>query len=757
MREADTEAELLALRLRTATVERRREAAADQRAEEDALRRRPPLLRARRALLADPAAAVAGGYAGTGPGGVRVPLAGLAGVTGPAAPRWHDALSVGGVTLPAVECPPPSALRFALQDGRGAVVRAFAALRPAAWFHNRGGVRFALRELDAGGAVLGETARVLHPASRAADRGWVPLVHRIAAGDERIIELAVTVPEGGPPDYAWAVWGDPVLLVPAPGATVAPLPDPREALRGFARGRRPGPSSPPPAGQPATGASPAVSFLLPVHDPAPELLREALASVMAQTDPAWQLCVADDGSTDPEVGRILSEIAEDPRVDVQRHARAQGISAATNLALGHATAPMVATLDHDDLLAPDAVAQVRVALAADPAIDVLYSDNDKVGPGGERFSPSLKPGWSPELLRACMYTLHLSVYRRALVHAVGGWRSAFDGAQDHDLLLRISERTGGISHLPATLYSWRAHAGSAALGELAKPEAYDRGALAIAEQLERIGIGGTVERLEPAGRYRVRYAAPSWAGVAVVVPLTAAQAEAPGTASLLEALADAVERAPGRVELVTTTRVEATSWGAAARAQCEAIGAEVVVLVHELSAPRSNDWLEELTGPLVVPGVVASGPVVVDGGGAVLHAGVALIDGLPLGVHQGGRPDVPGASPELTMVTNRASLSGVVALRREAACEHLSPAFGQQALADLTARLTAGGGRAVCSPHAPWHARADAPTVPVDLQELRRFAQDHGTREDRWYNPRFWRDRADHVVPRALEHIAAGG
>ncbi len=302
-------------------------------------------------------------------------------------------------------------------------------------------------------------------------------------------------------------------------------------------------------------AAPLISILLPVHNPEPELLKQTVDSVFAQSSGHWELSIVDDASTGGGVAAILDGAASDERVTLKRHDRAQGISAATNAALARARGAFVATLDHDDLLAPEAIAAVSARLAVDPNIDVLYTDNDKVA-AGVRFSPSLKPGWSPELLRACMYTLHFSVYRRTLIQEIGGWRSDFDGAQDHDLMLRASERTDRIVHLPQTLYSWRAHAGSAALGELAKPQAYDRGREAVQKHLRRAGVEASAEALPIAGRFRVAYAARE-ERIAVVLPLRARLADDPRLADHLGAVAaalDADRAQPVELVVVATER-----------------------------------------------------------------------------------------------------------------------------------------------------------------------------------------------------------
>ena len=212
------------------------------------------------------------------------------------------------------------------------------------------------------------------------------------------------------------------------------------------------------------------------------MLEEAIASVRAQTFTHWELCLVDDGSTDPEIIAALQRhAASDPRIHLTRRDTAGGISAATNAALHIATGDYIALLDHDDTLTPDALQHVADTIAAQPDLDMIYSDEDVVGDAGavERHP---KPGWSPEHMAALMYTCHLGVYRRSLAVELGGFQSRFDGCQDYDFVLRLIERTDRIAHIPRILYHWRAHATSTAGGD-AKPYAYLAQPAAIAEHL----------------------------------------------------------------------------------------------------------------------------------------------------------------------------------------------------------------------------------------------------------------------------------
>ena len=255
----------------------------------------------------------------------------------------------------------------------------------------------------------------------------------------------------------------------------------------------------------APGSAPLFSVLLPVANTPPRLLEACVASVLAQTTDRWQLCIADDASTDAEMLSLLQRLVDsDPRIRLVRGADRVGISENTNRALGIAAGAFVCFLDHDDELAPTALEEMAAAIARFPAARMLYSDEDKLDERGHRSAPHFKPAWNPELLRSLNYIGHLAVIETALVRAVGGLRREFDGAQDHDLVLRCAEKLehDQIVHVPRVLYHWRAMPGSTALGVQQKPYALDAGRRAIEAHLARIGDDSEVRVLAD-GRYRV--------------------------------------------------------------------------------------------------------------------------------------------------------------------------------------------------------------------------------------------------------------
>ncbi|WP_324650846.1 glycosyltransferase family 2 protein [Georgenia sp. H159] len=264
---------------------------------------------------------------------------------------------------------------------------------------------------------------------------------------------------------------------------------------------------------------PLLSVLTPVYDPPLDALRQMIASVREQTFSSWELILADDRSTDPRVREVLRSEAEgDPRVVVVEREHNGGIVAASNSALDKARGEFVALLDHDDLLVEHAFDRVVAMLSAHPEADYLYSDEDKIDETGRHYDVFRKPDWSPERLRGQMYTSHLSVLRTSLVREVGGFRAGFEGSQDHDLVLRVTERARQVLHLPEVLYHWRAHSGSTASDYGVKFHAWEAGRRAVQDHLDRVGIDGRAELGALPGTYRLERTVPEGTTVSVIIP-----------------------------------------------------------------------------------------------------------------------------------------------------------------------------------------------------------------------------------------------
>ncbi len=265
----------------------------------------------------------------------------------------------------------------------------------------------------------------------------------------------------------------------------------------------------------ATG--PLVSVLVPTYNPPEKMLREMLDSVRGQLYPRWELCIADDGSTEPHVARVLQEYASrDPRIKLALVSENRGVSHASNRALALASADFVVLLDHDDMLEEQALFRVAESILED-APDMLYSDEVTVTPEGERVRDWIyRPAFSPEFHRAHPYIVHLVGFRRELLREVGGFDETLSLSQDYDLILRAAERAQCIVHIPEILYRWRTHASSA--GHLKMGEVMEVSKAVLKRHLERSGVPGTVDDGAGFNFFAARYPLREGLKVAIIIP-----------------------------------------------------------------------------------------------------------------------------------------------------------------------------------------------------------------------------------------------
>jgi GT2 family glycosyltransferase len=266
---------------------------------------------------------------------------------------------------------------------------------------------------------------------------------------------------------------------------------------------------------------PRFSIVTPVFETPVAVLRVMLRSVRGQRFPDWELCLVDDSSKQPHVREMIDSAArEDGRIRVSHREANGGIVAASNDALAMARGEFIVLLDHDDKLHPDALEHVDEAIGADPEVDYVYTDEDKIDEAGHHSGPFFKPDWSPERFRTQMYTCHLSVLRRSLVEEVGGFDPAVEGSQDWDLILKVSERARAVAHVPRVLYHWRMLETSAAGGgEAAKPWAFEAGTRALQAHCERIGLPARVERdVDHPGVYNLEPELDRRPPVSIVIP-----------------------------------------------------------------------------------------------------------------------------------------------------------------------------------------------------------------------------------------------
>jgi GT2 family glycosyltransferase/glycosyltransferase involved in cell wall biosynthesis len=267
---------------------------------------------------------------------------------------------------------------------------------------------------------------------------------------------------------------------------------------------------------------PKISIVMPVYDPPIRFLTRAIQSLRGQLYTHWELCIADDASSDERIRPYLEELAHDSRIAVHFREENGHISAATNSAAALATGDFILLMDQDDELAVNALAEVALSIADNPEIDLLYSDCDKIDAEGNRYDPHFKPDWSPELLLSYMYAGQVLVVRRSLFEQVGGMRQGFEGSQDHDFALRAGELARRVTHIPAILYHWRCFRGSTAFSGHEKPYSFEAGLKAVQSALDRRGSQGKAYQPDWAKRngngiYHIRFpdAGPS---VTVIIP-----------------------------------------------------------------------------------------------------------------------------------------------------------------------------------------------------------------------------------------------
>ncbi len=393
------------------------------------------------------------------------------------------------------------------------------------------------------------------------------------------------------------------------------------------------------------GYQPTISLLMPVCDTEPWMLIAAVESVFAQAYPNWQLCMADDASRRPETLATLESLARrDKRITTTRLSQRSGISAATNAALSLATGDYVSFLDHDDVLKPHALGQVVRWLDADPSLDMLYSDEDKLDPAGRLTEARWKPDWSPNLLLCQNYVCHLLVLRRSLVENLGGLRKDFDGSQDYDLVLRVADVTDRIAHIPDSLYSWRQHPKSAAAAGDHKPWAWMAAQKALGDWLRRRedsgGTSGWTEEGAWEDVHRVRFRRYGEPKVSVIIPtrngrgllercmeslvrrtnyenfevvVVDNQSDDPGTLEFLSTLPGRVLRYPHEFNYPRQLNL------AVAAVECD-----VLVFLNNDTEVGTADWLDRLIEQAMRPEVGAVGPRLRFPNGDVQHEGIVI-------------------------------------------------------------------------------------------------------------------------------------
>ncbi len=384
---------------------------------------------------------------------------------------------------------------------------------------------------------------------------------------------------------------------------------------------------------------PRFTVLLPVHAPPREWLKQAVQSVFDQTYPHWDLCVCDDAS-EPWVRDYFQNLMrQEARVQFVHSSEHLGISGALNRARSLSAADYFAFLDQDDLLAPAALHHLAESLQEGPAA-LLYTDEDFIDEQGRRVHPLFKPDWSPDLLLSCMYMGHLLAVSREAMEASGGFRPAFDGAQDYDLALRVTEGAAVVRHIPQVLYHWRRHAGSTAGSAEAKPYTHAAGRRALEDAIARRQWSASVEDGPGPNMYRVAWQLLGRPLVSVIICSRSPQL----MERCLSTLRSRTEYAGRQIVVVQhmagreSAMEKVLSRNGAKRVPYEGpfhfsrmnnLGAaaaegEILVFLNDDVEPLVPSWLSQLAAQAQRPDVGIAGARLLYPAGTLQHAGIAI-------------------------------------------------------------------------------------------------------------------------------------
>ena len=531
---------------------------------------------------------------------------------------------------------------------------------------------------------------------------------------------------------------------------------------------------------------PTISIITPVFNTDPRWLRLCVESVQRQGYPHWEHCLADDGSTKSETLTALRALAQsDSRLKVVYLPANAGISAASNAALASASGEFVALLDHDDELAPDALLEVVQALNASPETDFVYTDEDKLEFDGTHVTPYFKPGWSPEHLGSTMYIGHLTVYRRSLVEEVGGFRPGFDGAQDYDLALRVTERTTRVRHVPRVLYHWRKIKGSAALERDAKGWGLNAARRALADHVSRLTTSATVEDQPGGGFWRIRHEIAGEPLVTVIIPTDGRLAQTPaGTRDLLlHCLRSIIERTTYRnyeLLVVDNGRVSADVVALLGHVRHRRLTYESpgpfnfaskinfavrhatgqhLLLLNDDTEIITGEWMSAMLEFSQQPAIGVVGAKLFYPDGALQHVGVIMgIGGGASHVLAGHPGSSPGYFGSAIVVRNYSAVTGACCMTRRTVFDEVGGFDERFALdfndVDYCLRVRERGYRVVSTPFAQLYhfegATFGSRQHIVNPDEIRALSErwGHVIADDPYYNPNLTRTALDYSLNR---------
>ena len=511
-------------------------------------------------------------------------------------------------------------------------------------------------------------------------------------------------------------------------------------------------------------SQPLISIITPIFDTPVSRLEEAVQSVLTQAYENWELLLINDGSKDPDLLGILPQLAQrDRRIILTKLGKHGGISAASNRGLELARGEWVTFLDHDDVLEPDALFQIVRALQMHPDVDLIYSDEDKLGKDGFE-APLFKPDWSPDFFLSYNYIGHLTAVRRDLMQRAGGFRSPFDSAQDYDLFFRVTELTSQIHHIPRVLYHWRRSESSSAISVRQKPEQLDASRRAIEDHLKRRGEAAHVAVDWRTHAFRVRRELPEPTKISIII------SNSHGDQVLERCVESLTSKTDYRHYEILVVRSDNSSGtrpclsrfahrflqfsGAPNESAEKNHGAKEsdgpwLLFLDDTIEIVDPEWLTIMAEHVQRPEVGAVGACLLNPGGTVEHAGIVVgVSGNAQPAFCGFPADHPGTNRQLQVTRNYSAVSSACMLTRREVFQQAG-GFDQSlsgALADVDfcLKIRRADYLIVYTPFAKlhWHATLDDKQGTSGDSILRqRWA--NVLERDPYYNANLSRERAD--------------
>jgi len=430
---------------------------------------------------------------------------------------------------------------------------------------------------------------------------------------------------------------------------------------------------------------------MPVYNTPETYLDQAIWSVRNQLYGNWELCIADDKSSDSNVRKVLSRHGkEDDRIKIMYREENGHISLASNSALELASGQYVALLDHDDVLAEHALYMIVKELNENPGYKFIYTDEDKISPKGVRSDPTFKPDWNLDLFLSMNYPCHLSVLEISKLKEIGGFRVGYEGSQDYDLLLRYTEtlEKTEIGHIPHVLYHWRMIPGSTATGTSEKDYCAEAGLNAISDYLMRNGISANAELIPGWGTImRIKYDVPCPPPLVSIIIL------ARNGLKLLSTCVDSINsktsysnyeivivandggeedcieyrEKPGESRRVNVIRYEgAFNYAAICNYGVDNVNGDIVCLLNDDTEVIDAEWLTELVSHAVRPGVGAVGAKLLYEDNSIQHAGIVLGVGGTAGyVHRLLKNGMRGYFNRAGVIQNYTAVTGACMVLRK--------------------------------------------------------------------------------------------